>query len=165
MVAYFRIRALVAGVVAGGVALVGLFGMRSDATYIFDGLTSAPLPLVVVSAIAADVALVLLRGEPRRGGRVATVIAAGALVLGWGVAQWDYLLPETLTVSQAGAPAGTITAVLVAAVLAALLIVPAFALLYTLDQKSLLPEEGVEEGPDEATGSRTPDEPLRSHSP
>ena len=67
------------------------------------------------------------------------------------------LLPETLTVSQAGAPAGTITAVLVAAVLAVLLIVPAFALLYTLDQKGLLPEEGAEELPDQATASRTPD--------
>jgi cytochrome bd ubiquinol oxidase subunit II len=164
MVAYFRIRAVVAGIVTGVVALVGLFVMRSDAKYIFDGLTSRGLPLVVVSAIGGLVALVLLRGRPRRGGRVAAVIAAGALVLGWGVAQWDYLLPETLTVSQAGAPPGTITAVLVAAVLAALLIVPAFALLYTLDQKSLLPEEGVEEGPDEATGSRTPEGSLSSYS-
>ena len=41
------------------------------------------------------------------------------------------LLPETRTVSQEAAPAGTIPAVLVVAILAALLIVPAFALLYT----------------------------------
>ena len=67
--------------------------------------------------------------------------AAGALVFAWGVAQWDYLLPESLTVSAAAAPSGTITAVLVAAGLAVLLIVPAFALLYVLDQKSLLPEK------------------------
>ena len=81
---------------------------------------------------------------------MAAVVAAAALVLGWGVAQWDYL-PESLTVSQAAAPPGTITAVLVAAGLAALLIVPAFVLLYVLDQKSLLPGEGVEEGPEHAT--------------
>ena len=36
----------------------------------------------------------------------------------WGVAQWDYLLPETLTVSAGAAPSGTIAAVLVAAGLA-----------------------------------------------
>ena len=36
-------------------------------------------------------------------------------------------------------------AVFLATALAAVLIVPAFALLYTLDQKSLLPEEGVPE--------------------
>ena len=143
---------MAAGVVAGVVALVGLFVVRSDARYLFDGLTSRALPLVVVSVLAGLGALVLLRGRPRRGGRVAAVVAAGALVLGWGVAQWDYLLPESLTVSQAAAPSGTITAVLVAAALAALLIVPAFVLLYVLDQKSLLPEEGVEEGPEHTTG-------------
>ena len=65
--------------------------------------------------------------------------------MAWGVAQWDYLLPESLTVSAAAAPSGTITAVLVATGLAAVLIVPAFVLLYVLDQKSLLPEESMPE--------------------
>jgi cytochrome bd ubiquinol oxidase subunit II len=150
MVTYFRIRAATVGVVAGLVAFVGLLVVRSDASYLFDGLTSRALPLVVVSALAGLGALLLLRGRPHQGGRVAAVVAAGALVLGWGVAQWDYILPESLTVSQAAAPPGTITAVLVAAALAALLIVPAFVLLYVLDQKSLLPGEGVDEGPEQA---------------
>ena len=152
MVAYFRIRAVAAGVAAGAVALVGLFVVRSDARYIYDGLTSRALPLVVVSVVAGLGALVLLRGQPHQGGRVAAVVAAGALVLGWGVAQWDYLLPESLTVSEAAAPTGTITAVLVATGLAVLLIVPAFVLLFVLDQKSLLPGEGVDEGPEQTTG-------------
>jgi cytochrome d ubiquinol oxidase subunit II len=151
MVGYFRIRAVAAGVVAGVVAIVGLFVARSDARYLFDGLTSRALPLVAASVLAGLAALVLLRGRPHQGGRVAAVVAAGALVLGWGVAQWDYLLPESLTVSQAAAPPGTITALLVAAGLAALLIVPAFVLLYVLDQKSLLPEEGVDESSGQPT--------------
>ena len=83
-------------------------------------------------------------------------MASGALVIAWGVAQWDYLLPETLTVSQAAAPTGTIAAVLVVAVLAALFIAPAFALLYTLDQKSLLPDEGVHEGRNGRESGRGP---------
>ena len=145
MVAYFRIRAVGAAIVAGAVALVGLFVLRSDARYIFDGLTSRALALVVLSALAGVAAFLLLRGRPRRGARIAALVASGALVLAWGVAQWDYLLPETLTVAQAAAPTATITAVLVAAVLAALVLTPAFAFLYTLDQKSLLPDEGVDE--------------------
>ncbi len=62
--------------------------------------------------------------------------AVVGVLLAWGVAQWDYLLPESLTVSAAAAPSGTITAVLVATGLAAVLIVPAFVLLYVLDQKT-----------------------------
>ena len=145
MVAYFRIRAVGAAIVAGAVALVGLFVLRSDARYIFDGLTSRALALVVLSALAGVAAFLLLRGRPRRGARIAALVASGALVVAWGVAQWDYLLPETMTVAQAAAPTATITAVLVAAVLAALVLTPAFAFLYTLDQKSLLPDEGVDE--------------------
>ena len=63
----------------------------------------------------------------------------------WAVAQWDYLLPETLTVSAGAAPTGTITAVLVATGARGRCAGPAFGLLYVLDQKSLLPDEGVPE--------------------
>ena len=38
----------------------------------------------------------------------------------------------------------TLSALLVAAICAALIVVPGFILLYTLDQKSLLPDEGVD---------------------
>ena len=116
-----------------------------DAEYLFDGLTSRALPLVVLSAVCGLAALVLVARGIRRGARLAAVGAVASVVLAWGVAQWDYLLPESLTVSAAAAPSGTITAVLVATGLAVVLIVPAFVLLYVLDQKSLLPEEGMPE--------------------
>jgi cytochrome d ubiquinol oxidase subunit II len=69
-------------------------------------------------------------------------------VLSWGVAQWPYVLPQTLTFASASAPSGTLTAVLVAVVLAAVLVLPGFVLLYVLDQKGLLPEEGVADADD-----------------
>jgi cytochrome d ubiquinol oxidase subunit II len=81
---------------------------------------------------------------------VAAVGALGSVVIAWGVAQWDYLLPKSLTVAEAAAPSGTMHAVFLATGLAVVLIVPAFALLYVLDQKTLLPEESV---PEEAASS------------
>ena len=147
MVEYFRRRAVAAAVVAGATAAVGIVVLHGDAEYLFDGLTGRALPLVIISVVAGLGALLLLRQRPRRGARVAAVAAVAALMGAWGVAQWDYLLPETLTVSSGAAPSGTIAAVLVAAVLAAVLIVPGFVLLYVLDQKSLLPEEGVHDEP------------------
>jgi len=74
---------------------------------------------------------------------------------GWGVAQWPYLLPESLTVSAASAPSGTMVALLVAVALAVLIVLPGFALLYVLDQKHLLPEEGVAD-----VGERALDRPA-----
>ena len=83
-----------------------------------------------------------------RGGRLLALLAVAFGVLSWGVAQWPYLLPQSLTFQEAAAPSGTLTAVLVAVVLAALLVVPGFVLLYVLDQRGLLPEEGVADADD-----------------
>src|SRR4051812_20657565 len=95
MVTYFRRRALAAAVVAGGAAVVGIFVLHSEAHYVFDGLMSRALPLVIASVIAGIAALLLLRRRPNPGARLAAVIAVAALVVAWGVAQWDYVLPET----------------------------------------------------------------------
>jgi cytochrome d ubiquinol oxidase subunit II len=143
MVEYFRRRAVVAAVVAGVVAFAGIFVLHHDAPYLYEGLTSRALPVVIVSALCGAGSLYLLL---RRSHRWARVLAAGAvatIVLGWGIGQWDYVLPTSLTVAQAAAPSGTITAVLVATALAIVLLGPSFVLLYTLDQRSLLPGEGV----------------------
>src|SRR5215212_1114365 len=48
---YFTSRALIAALVAGGIALAGIFVYRADARFIYDGLTSEGLPLVIVSAL------------------------------------------------------------------------------------------------------------------
>ena len=116
MVEYFRLRAVGAAVVAGVVAFVGIFVLRADARYVFDGLTSRALPLVLLSAICGTASLVLLMRNADRGARILAMGAVASVVFGWGVAQWPYILPESLKVSQAAAPSGTLGALLVAAV-------------------------------------------------
>jgi len=142
MVEYFRRRAVFAAVAAGAVSLAGLFVLRADAPYLFGGLTTRALPLVIVSVLCGGGSLVLLTRDSHRGARLLAAGAVTAIVASWGVGQWDYILPETLTVAAAAAPSGTLAAVLVATGLAIVLIVPAFVLLYVLDQRGLL-EEGV----------------------
>ena len=69
MVEYFRRRAIVAAVVAGVVAFVGIFVLHADARYLFDGLTSRALPLVIISALCGIGSLVLLLRDAHRGAR------------------------------------------------------------------------------------------------
>jgi cytochrome d ubiquinol oxidase subunit II len=131
-------------VVAGVGLAVGAFVLHADAPYLFDGLTSRALPLVVVSATCGIGSLTFLLREFHRGARLLAGGAVAAMVASWGVAQWDYVLPESLTVADGAAPDGTLGAVLVATGLAVLLIFPSMAVLFRLGQKGLLPEEGVE---------------------
>lgn len=142
MAAYFRRRAVAAAVAVAVVGVVAVFVLRADAEYLFDGLTSRALPAVIVSALAGAGALVLLVRDAARGARLLAVVAVAAIVAAWGVAQWPYLLPESLKVSAAAAPDATLTTVLVVVGLAVVVVVPGFVLLYVLDQRGLLPEEG-----------------------
>ena len=138
MVRYFRVRALTTAVVAGAVAIAGIFVLRADARYLFDGLTSRALPLVVLSAVCGVGSLVLIVRDAHRGARELAIGAVAAIIWGWGVAQHPYVFPTSLTVSQAAAPDATLVTILVVFLVAAITILPALGLLYVLDQKSLL---------------------------
>jgi cytochrome d ubiquinol oxidase subunit II len=141
MESYFERRALGAAVVAGAFALAGLFALHSEARYVFDRLTAEGLPLVVFSLLCGAVLLaVLLRG----GRRLLRPLAAGAVVAviwGWGVAQFPYLLPTSLRIDQAAAPDATMTIVFIVFAAAAVVVLPSLGLLYTLAQKDLLEAE------------------------
>ena len=145
LVEYFRRRAVAAAAVAGVLAVVGLVVVRDRAPHVFEGLTSRALPLLIVSVLCGAGAFWLLARGAARGARALAMLAVASIIIGWGVAQWPYILPETLTFSAAAAPTGTLTALVVATVAAVLLVVPGFLILFVLDQRGLLPEEGVED--------------------
>jgi len=133
-----------AAIVTGLIALVGIFVLDRDATYVFHGLTSRALPLVILSAVCGLASLVLLWRGARGLARPFAIAAVATVVLGWGVAQWPYVLPTTLKVEDAAAPDATLWSIVVVFVAAAVLILPSLALLYYLDQRSTLASEGAD---------------------
>jgi len=141
LVGYFTTRALAAALVAGGLALAGILVLRDDARYLYDGLTSEGLPLVLISFACGLAALILLWRRARRGVRPLGVAAVVAVIWGWAAAQYPYLLPQTLTIEEGAGASETLTAVLVVFGIAVVVVVPALALLFTLDQRSVLEEE------------------------
>jgi cytochrome bd ubiquinol oxidase subunit II len=141
LVSYFAVRALGTAVVAGALAVAGIFVLQDDARYIYDGLTSEGLPLVLVSLACGLGALVLLWRGVGRGVRPLAVAAVVAVIWGWGAAQYPYLLPQTLTIEEGAGASETLTAILVVFGIAVVVVLPALALLFTLDQRTLLEEE------------------------
>jgi cytochrome d ubiquinol oxidase subunit II len=138
---YFERRALGAAVAAGALAVAGLFALHAEARYVFDRLTSEGLPLVVLSLLCGTALLaVLLRGG-RRLLRPLAGAAVVAVIWGWGVAQFPYLLPTSLRIDEAAAPDPTMTIVFVVFGVAAAVVLPSLALLYTLAQRDLLESE------------------------
>jgi cytochrome d ubiquinol oxidase subunit II len=146
MVEYFRRRAVGAAIVAGLVALAGIVVLHADAIYVFHGLTSRALPLVIMSALCGLGSLVLLTRSNNTGARLLAMGAVATVVLGWGVAQYPYILPTSLKLSAAAAPDATLWAVVIVFLVAAVVILPSLALLYYLDQRDLLTTPVAEPG-------------------
>jgi len=142
MAEYFRRRALGAAALAGAFAFAGIFALHSDARYVFDRLVAEGLPLVIVSALCGLAVLAMLLRRERRGLRPLSIAAVAAVIWGWGVAQFPYLLPTSLDIASAAAPGPTLTTVLVVFVVAAVTILPALGLLYTLAQRDMVGESG-----------------------
>jgi cytochrome d ubiquinol oxidase subunit II len=137
---YFRARALGAALVAGALSVAGIVVLHADARFLYDGLTSDGLPLVIVSGLCGLAVLVLLRRRAARGARPLAVAALVAVIWGWAVAQYPYLLPQKLTIAQGAAPSATLTGLLIVFGAAVVLVGPAIALLFTLAQRSLIAE-------------------------
>jgi cytochrome d ubiquinol oxidase subunit II len=137
---YFSRRALGAALVAGALALAGVLVLEADEPYVFEGLTGDALPLLIASGLCGLGALVLLVRGGRRGLRPLAAGAFVAMIWGWGIAQFPYLLPTSLKIGQSAAPDSTLDAVLVVFGIAVVVVLPALGLLYWLSQKELLEE-------------------------
>jgi cytochrome bd ubiquinol oxidase subunit II len=133
-----RRRAVGSAVACGVVAVAGLFVLQNDANRLYEELLHHGWPLIVVSALAGLAALLLTL----RPGRVSPALirplgalAVAAVLAGWGAAQYPYLLGTHLDLNDAAAPESTMTALLVVAVLALLLVVPSLVWLLVLTQR------------------------------
>jgi cytochrome d ubiquinol oxidase subunit II len=111
--------------------------LRFDARRIFVRLLGAALPVALVSLVAGLLALVLLRRAAARLVRVLAGLAVAALVVGWGVAQYPYLLGGHGRIGALAVPHASLIAVTGIVRIAVALIAPSFVLLYTLQQRHL----------------------------
>jgi cytochrome d ubiquinol oxidase subunit II len=128
----FRARALGAGIVAGAVAIGGIFVIHSDAYLLYRGLVSArALPAVIVSVLAGGSTLALVWARRYEPARYTAALAVAAIVAGWALAQSPRFLPG-LTVRQAAAPHDTQVAVVVAILAGGALLLPALGTLFRL---------------------------------
>ncbi|MDQ3885445.1 MAG: cytochrome d ubiquinol oxidase subunit II [Actinomycetota bacterium] len=132
----FRLRALVTGVLLGGLSLAGLLVLRTDAPRLYAALTSgAGLPLVALSVVAGVVSLLLLWWRRYLAVRLTAALAVVALLWGWAAGQFPNLLPG-VTIDQAAATPAVLLATLVALAVGGVLLMPSLWWLYATFQRS-----------------------------
>ncbi|MFF1596006.1 cytochrome d ubiquinol oxidase subunit II [Streptomyces mirabilis] len=139
LVGYFRLRAWCTLVVLAVLAVVGLTVTHDDAPYVYDGLTGGiGLVLVLIAVLSALTTAWLLYRVATGWARVTAIGSVALVVVAWGLAQRPYLIPTSLTVSQAAGAATTLRWLMLVTVVAVVLVGPPLVLLYRLDTRGAL---------------------------
>ena len=125
-------KALVSGVLSGAVAMIAILPIERDANTLVDGLQGRAAPLIVVSAIAGLFALWRLRSQRYARARVGAVIAVASVVIGWGVAQYPWVLVDHAKIADVAGARPTLVGLLIVFAIAAVTAVPSMVWLYLL---------------------------------
>jgi cytochrome d ubiquinol oxidase subunit II len=120
----FRKRALIAGAISALIGTAAAWLASFWATYFFNGLTTRALPLALAAVVVGVLtALMLLLGLYF----LARMLVAGMVILifgAWAVAQLPYLIVPDVTIARGAAPDGVVVAVIIAAIVTAVLVLP-----------------------------------------
>ena len=146
MASYFRLRALVMGVVTGVTALLGIAVLHADAPSLYSGLTHRGLPLVILSALAGALSIGLLLLNHHVAVRLTAALAVVSVLWAWGAAQYPDILSGTVTVSAAAAPQPTLVVLVITLAVGTVLLIPSLLVLY-----------GVQASPTPSTHQDLPD--------
>ena len=128
----FRARALVAAVAVFVLAGLSLLAARLAAPRIVSGVmgSSWAIGLHVATAAAAIAAIGALWARQYRAARVAAAAQVSLILWGWVLAQYPYIVPDTLTIRAAAAPSVTLTLLLIGLGGGALILIPSLRYLF-----------------------------------
>lgn len=128
----FRLRALGAAAAVLITAAIALLLAQRAAPRVAGGLTGSPWSFVLhlATASAAITALVALWRRRYRLARVAAVAHVSSILWGWAFSQYPYLLPDTLTIRAAAAPAITLRLLVIGLASGAVILIPSLRYLF-----------------------------------
>jgi cytochrome d ubiquinol oxidase subunit II len=130
----FRKRALAAGAVVFVMAAVALVFGQLEAERIAIGITRTPIGILIQVATAAF-AITALTALVKRRYRIARLAAGAqvsAILWGWAVAQFPFIVPETMPIASMAAPRATLVLLAVGLCVGAVILIPALRYLFRL---------------------------------
>jgi cytochrome d ubiquinol oxidase subunit II len=128
----FRLRALVAAVLVGGLAWVVYLLARREAPLVFGRLNASPwgFPVRLATGACAVLALAALARRRYASARGAAMAQVALVLWGCGLAIYPYLVPPDLTVHNAAASRRTLTLLVAALVAGAVILFPSLFYLF-----------------------------------
>jgi cytochrome d ubiquinol oxidase subunit II len=129
-----RLQTLAVGAGTGVIVFAGLYPVSHDALTLSVGLHSHASPLLVVAAAAGVAVMILLYRRSFSVARVPAAAAVAAVITGWGVGQYPWMLVDEVPIADAAGAEATLAGLLVVVGLAAVIVLPALGYLLWLTQ-------------------------------
>lgn len=104
----WRQRSLATGMWMGILALVGLVFVSMEAPFLREGFFTRGWPLVGTSVLAGVVSLIAMWRDKINVAVLGAATTVGAVTCGWGISQFPFIVPPSLTVEMAKAPANVL---------------------------------------------------------
>jgi cytochrome d ubiquinol oxidase subunit II len=115
----------ICGLVAGGLGAI-------DAPGVWTNLVGRALPLALATAALGVALVILLKFGAYLLARIAVAGVVTGIIITWGVAQYPYLVPPDLTVTNTAAPSSVMAPLLISSVIGMALILPSLWFLFYL---------------------------------
>jgi len=130
----FRLRAIVAGIVVGVLALIVFLLAERGAPSVRAGISRSwwALALHTLTAVFAIGAFYALWASRYGLARVCAASQVTLILLGWAFAQFPHLVEPDITITSAAAPRITLELLLIALVLGAILLFPSYYYLFRI---------------------------------
>lgn len=126
----FRWRALIAGFIVAVLGLAGLALSPSEASVLWHGMLDHAIWAVVVTVLLGIAVSGALWFRRYRLARLLMITETGALIGTWGLAQLPYIVPPSLTVTNAASPPLTLLELFVSALIGMSMLIPALWFLF-----------------------------------
>jgi cytochrome d ubiquinol oxidase subunit II len=135
----FRTRALVSGGASIVLAALTYLVAGHGAHGIKDGLWNNPYArLIEIGAIVATIsAFEALWSRSYRRARIASAAQVTLILLGWGIAQFPYLVRPDITIYNGASPRSVLTSLIIVVSIGAVVLVPSLALLFYVFKSGL----------------------------
>jgi len=138
----FRLRALIAGIAVGILALTVFILAGTGAPTLRAGISRSwwALALHLGTAVVAVGAFYTLWTRKYRVARICAVAQVTLILVGWALAQFPYLVEPDMTIYSAAAPRATLQLLFVALAAGVLVLFPSYYYLFRIFQRSLTRE-------------------------
>lgn len=136
----FRLRALISGILLGGLALAVFLLAKDGAPRVYEGLLASwySLPLHALTAIFAVGALVTLWKRKFYASRIFAAGQAVFIIWGWAVSQFPYIVEPNITIQSAAAPKITLQLLSGALLIGSVFLFPVIYYLFRIFKGSLV---------------------------